>query len=223
MTKIRNVAVLAACLLSASAAHAQLGGLGGMLGGKSAGSSADISADINSFVTQSTALRELTSRSVMAINAAFLSAADSEATRAAYDAVNAITNANEKQAKLNELYESNAAELERRLKSGEAKEQMGKLDAAKKKQIGDALMNFGIGSLQAVILTKTGQSLLQKAGANPMNLTKMMPVKDSLPVLGRVVSDAGGFMVGVGKLAKGANIEVPAVTADSKPVEVNFS
>ena len=108
------------------------------------------------------------------------------------------------------------------MKSGEAKEQMGKLDASKKKQIGDALMNFGIGSLQAIVLTKTGQSLVQKAAANPMNLTKMMPVKDALPVLGRVVSDAGGFMVGIGKLAKGANIEVPAVKADSKPVEVSF-
>lgn len=222
MTKLRNAAVLAACLLSASAANAQLGGLGSLLGSKSAGS-ADISADINSFVAQSNALRELTSRSVVAINAAFSSAAESEAKRAAYAAANALTNANEKQARLNELYESNAAELERRVKSGEAKEQMGKLDAAKKKQIGDALMNFGIGSLQAIVLTKTGQALLQQAASNPMNLTKMMPVKDSLPVLGRVVSDAGGFMVGVGKLAKGANIEVPAVKIDSKPVEVDFS
>ncbi|HEY0489609.1 MAG TPA: hypothetical protein VGD30_08875 [Telluria sp.] len=223
MTKIRNVAVLTACLLTASAAHAQLGGLGGMLGAKNTAGSADISADINAFVSQSNALREMTSRSVIAINAAFKSAGDSEASRAAFAAANALTNAKEKHAKLNELYESNAAELERLVKSGEAKELMGKLDAAKKKQIGDALMNFGIGSLQAVVLTKTGQSLLQKAGSNPMNVTKMMPVKDSLPVLGRVVSDAGGFMVGVGKLAKGANIEVPAVKVDSKPVEVSFS
>ena len=80
--------------------------------------------------------------------------------------------------------------------------------------IGDALLNFGIGigigSLQAVELSKNGQSLAQKAGSNPMNLPKVIPVKDALPLLGKVASDSGSFLVGVMKVAKGANIAVPA-------------
>jgi hypothetical protein len=43
--------------------------------------------------------------------------------------------------------------------------------AKKKKMIGQALLNFGIGTLQAVELTKNGQSLIQKAGASRMTIS----------------------------------------------------
>jgi hypothetical protein len=55
---------------------------------------------------------------------------------------------------------------------------------------------------------------------NPMNLQKIVPVKDALPLLGKVAGDAGSFFVGVAKLAKGANISVPSVKADTKPAEI---
>ncbi|MDB5748492.1 MAG: hypothetical protein JWP72_3340 [Massilia sp.] len=55
-----------------------------------------------------------------------------------------------------------------------------------------------------------------------MSLPKLMPVKNSLPLLGKVATDAGGFMLGVAKVAKGANINVPEVTASSKAEVVAF-
>jgi hypothetical protein len=100
------------------------------------------------------------------------------------------------------------------------KARMGTLDGASKKQVGDALLNYGIGALQAAALTKTGQSLIAKASANPMALPQVLPVKDSLPLLGKVVSDSGGFIAGVIKLAQGAKIEVQQPKADSKPVDL---
>jgi hypothetical protein len=227
MFMIRKTVIAAACLIAASAAHAQLGGLGSMLGGvknavPSANAGGDIATEVATFVSKSGALSTIASNSVTAINAAFSSDEDIAKKRASLLAINQVTDPKEKEAKKAALYESESAEAKRRLDSGDMEKQIGSLDAAKKKMIGDALLNFGIGSLQAVDLTRTGQSLLTKAGANPMNIGKILPVKDALPLLGKVASDSGGFLVGVAKLAKGANISVPAVKADSKPVETSF-
>ena len=220
MKKIVHAVVVAACLMGAGAAQAQFGGLGGMLGKKSAGG--DIGAEVGSFVQQSQALSLLAGNSVTAINAAFASDEQRKSKAAELDAINKLTNVDEQKARMAKLYESESVETKRLLDSGEMKQRMATLDSAKKKQIGDALMNFGIGGLQAVVLTKTGQSLIQKAAADPMSLPKLMPVKDSLPLLGKVATDAGGFMVGVMKVAKGANIEVREVTASSKAEVVTF-
>jgi hypothetical protein len=223
MKMIRKAVVVAACLMAAGAANAQLGGLGSMLGGgKSSASGGDISADVNSFVSKSAALSELTTRSVSAITVAFQSDQEIESQRSKLADINKITDPAEKAAKYAELYKSTQAAGQALLDSGEMEKRIGTLSADKKKQIGNALLNFGIGSLQAVDLTKTGQSLVAKAGANPMDLPKIAPVKNSLPLLGKVVSDSGSFIVGVAKLAKGADISVPKVTATSTQVKSDF-
>lgn len=229
MKMIKKTVIVAACLMAANAAHAQFGGLGNMLGAATGtGSSAsnnstggDIAGDVSNFVTKSAIVSALTSQSVAAINAAFSSEEQIAKKRAERLAIDQITDPKEKQAKNAALYESNSAETKRLLDSGEMEKAIGGLDAGKKKQIGAALLNFGIGALQATDLTKSGQGMIQKASSNPMNFTKLLPVKDALPMLGKVVSDAGGLMVGVMKLAKGANISVPEVTSKSKPAEVD--
>jgi cytochrome c556 len=219
---IRKALVVAACLVAANAANAQLGGLGSMLGSAKAGASTggDIGADVGAFVTKSAALSELAGRSVTAINAAFASDQEIEEKRARLAQLNSITDPKEKQAKFAEMYNSEQAKAQTMLDSGEMEKRIGTLSGDKKKMIGQALLNFGIGSLQAIELTKSGQSLIQKVGMNPMNLQKIVPVKDALPLLGKVAGDAGSFFVGVAKLAKGANISVPSVKADTKPAEI---
>ena len=209
------------CLAAAGTANAQLGGLGSMLGSAKSGGNAggDLSGDVSAFITKSAALSALAGQSVTAINAAFASDTELAAKRAKLADVAAITDPKEKAAKFAELYKSEQAEAQTRLDSGEMEKRIGSLSSEKKKMIGNALLNFAIGSLQAVDLTKSGQSLIQKAGANPMNLPKIVPVKDSLPLLSKVASDTGSFFVGVMKIAKGANISVPQVTAESKSVD----
>ncbi|MEW7850236.1 hypothetical protein AB2N08_16200 [Massilia aurea] len=221
MNKIAQAVVIAACLMGTGAAQAQLGGLGGMLGGAKSGGG-DIGASVGTFVSQSATLGALTSQSLMAINSAFLSKEDSAVVKAELDAINKLTNTGEKNVRTKDLYESQSAVTKRLYDSGEMKTRMASLDADGRKQIGNALLNFGIGGLQAVELSKTGQALVSQAGANPMNLPKIMPVKDSLPLLGKVVSDSGGIIAGVAKLAQGAKIDVPKVTASSKPVDLAF-
>ena len=226
MKTIRKTIAFAACLMAAGTAHAQLGGLGSLgsaLGiGKNASAGADVSSDVKGFIQRSVLLSEMTSRSLAAINSAFATDTEIEKKRAALAAINQITDPKEKQARYAELYKSESAETQRLLESGEMEQRIGTLDGEKKQQVGNALVNFGIGSLQAVVLTRDGQAIVAKTSANPMDLHKVIPVKDVLPVLAKVASDSGGFVLGVAKLAKGANIEVPAVKADSKPVDVAF-
>ena len=226
MKMISKTLLVSACLLAAHAAHAQFGGLANLVGAATGTASAgnaggDVAGDVSYFVTKSAVLGALSSRSLTAINAAFSSDEQIAAKRAALLAIEQITDPKEKQAKTAALYESESAEAKRRLDSGEMEKSIGELDATKKKQIGNALLNFGIGSLQAVDLTKSGQNMVQKASTNPMNLMKLMPVKDALPLLGKVASDAGGFFLGMVKLAKGANIAVPEVKVDSKVVNID--
>jgi hypothetical protein len=221
MNKIAQAVVVAACLMGAGAAQAQLGGLGGMLGGAKSGSG-DIGAEVSTFVSQSAALSALSSQSLVAINSAFMSQEASAIAKAELEAINKLTETGEKNKRTQALYESQSAEAKRLFESGEMKTRMATLDSNGRKLIGNALLNFGIGGLQAVELSRTGQSLVTKAGVNPMNLPKILPVKDTLPLLGKVVSDSGGVIMGVAKLAQGAKIDVPKVTASSKPVDLAF-
>lgn len=223
MKTIRTAIVIAACLAAAGTANAQLGGLGGMLGGGKASTgkaSGDITADVNSFLDKSALTSALSTRALLSINAAFASDEKLADKRAKLASLSGITNPQELLAKSNELYKSESAEAETRYSSGTMEQEMKGLSAEKKKMIGQALLNFGIGGLQAVDLTKSGQAIVQGAAANPMNISKVAPVKDALPTLGKVASDAGGFLTGVVKLAKGANIAVVTPKADSKPVDV---
>lgn len=221
MKAIRNFVVVAACLVSVNVAFAQFGNMLGAVGGKSSSDSGgDVAGEVSKFIVRSAALGELSSRSVTAINAAFSSDEEIAKKRAKLDDISKITDTSERNAKSAALYESESAEGKRRMESGEMEKLIGGLDDAKKKQIGAALLNFGIGALQAVDLTKVGQNIMQKTAGNPMNMGKVVPVKDSLPLLAKVAGDAGGFMAGVLKLAKGANISVPPVTSDSKPANI---
>lgn len=221
MNKIAQAVVVAACLMGAGAAQAQLGGLSGMLGGAKSGGG-DIGAEVSTFVSQSAALSALSSQSLVAINSAFMSQEASAIAKAELEAINKLTETGEKNKRTKALYESQSAEAKRLFESGEMKTRMATLDSNGRKLIGNALLNFGIGGLQAVELSKTGQSLVTKAGVNPMNLPTILPVKDTLPLLGKVVSDSGGVIMGVVKLAQGAKIDVPKVTASSKPVDLAF-
>jgi hypothetical protein len=78
---------------------------------------------------------------------------------------------------------------------------MAQLDSDKKILIGQALLNFAIGSLRAVELVKHGQAL---------------PVKDAIPLPGKMAVDASGLAGSVVKLARAANVGVPDARAASR-------
>lgn len=225
---LRHVLAASACVLAVNSAHAQLSALGGLassLGGMLAGATgigtAEAGDDVDGFVRKSADLSEVASRAVTAINAAFATDEQLTAKRAALAAIAAVAEPKERQARYAALYAAESAETKRLLDSGEMEKRMAQLDSDKKKLIGQALLNFAIGSLQAIELGKHGQALVQQAGISPVELVRILPVKDAIPLLGKVAVDASGFVGGVMKLARAANISVPDARTGSAPVSLN--
>jgi hypothetical protein len=224
----RILSVSAACLLSMTAAHAQLsmlGGLassiGGMLSTNANPMAGGDAYDVDGFVRRSAELSEIAGRSVTAINAAFASEEQLTAKRAALAAIARLADPKERASRYSALYEAEAGETKRLIESGDMEKRMAALDGEKKKLIGQALLNFAIGALQAAELGRQGKAMAAQVGMNPMELVRMAPVTDAIPMLARVAVDVGGFMGTVVKLARGADIAVPKVGADSKPVILN--
>jgi len=224
----RHALAASACLLAVNSAHAQLSALGGLassLGGMLAGATgigtADAGYDVDGFVRKSAELSEVASRAVTAINAAFATDEQLSAKRAALAAIATLAEPKERQSRYAALYAAESAETKRLLDSGEMERRMAQLDSDKKKLIGQALLNFAIGSLQAIELGKHGQALVQQAGISPLELVRILPVKDAIPLLGKVAIDASGFVGGVVKLARAANISVPDARTGGAPVSLN--
>ena len=199
--------------------YAQFGGLGGLVGGAKAGSGGDVGAQVADFMTRTAVVSVLATNSLAKINAAFGNEEDLARRRKEQEELANITDTQEKNARAAKIYESERAEAEKLSKSTDLQERMKNLDAAKKKQIGEALFNFGIGALQVPGLLQSGESIIKGVGMNPLNITKVIPVKDAIPVLGKIGTDAGSTIVTFAKVAKGANIAVPQAKADSKPVK----
>lgn len=225
MKTMRKAALVAACLMVAGTAHAQLGGLGnlgGMLGGNKAAtkSSGDVATDVQSFLAKSTALSLQTGEALTAINSAFASETKKAEKIDKLATIAKLADPKEREALIKELYKSEAAEAKTLFESGEMEKQINNLSSEKKQLISKALVNFGSGSLQAVDLTKQGQAVIQSVATNPMMIAKVAPVKDALPLLGQVATDSGGFIAGLLKLARGANIQVPTPKADTKKAEL---
>jgi hypothetical protein len=225
---LRHALAATGCLLAMDAAHAQLSALGGLassLGGMLAGATGmgtpDAGYDVDSFVRKSAELSGIASRAVTAINAAFATEEQLTAKRAALAAIAAVADPKERQTRYAALYAAESAETKRLLDSGEMEQRMARLDGDKKKLIGQALLNFAIGSLQAVELGKHGQALVQQAGVSPVDLVRILPVRDAIPMLGKVAVDASGFVGGVVKLARAANIGVPDARPGALPVSLD--
>lgn len=208
--------LLTMLLISASAViptHAQFGGLTSMLGG------GDVSPQVADFVQRSVVLSVLASNSLAKINSAFDNEEALARRRKEQEELDKITDPKEKQARASKIYESERAEAEKLAKSADLQDRMKNLDADKKKRIGEALFNFTIGALQAPALLQSGKNIVQSVGANPINIVKVLPVKDSLPLLVKIGSDAAGTIATFVKLAQGADISVPQANAESKPIE----
>jgi hypothetical protein len=214
-SRILSLLTAGACLLSMNAAHAQLSALGGLassIGGMLAGSANPMAStdagDVDGFVRKSAELSEIAGRSVTAINAAFADEEQLAAKRAALAAIAQLSDPKERAARYSALYDAEASETKRLIDSGDMEKRMAALDGEKKKLIGQALLNFAIGALQAAELGRQGKAMAASVGLNPMELVRVAPVKDAIPMLAKVAFDVSGFMGTVAKLAKGADIAV---------------
>ena len=222
MKKIVPVVVFTVLTFFGTASNAQFGGLGSLLGGFSSAAGGGVEAQVKSFVESSNQINTLIFTSLMAINAAYSSAEESAKISTELKAFTEITDPKERAAKVAEVQKTQTAKLEELIKSSDAVERTQKLDDAKQKQVLASVGNFAIAGLQALKLTITGKSIVSSVSSNPLGLLQIGPVAEALPILLSAASTTTDVLPGYYKILRGANLEPPTVTAESKPEEVKF-
>jgi hypothetical protein len=200
-------------------ASAQFGGLLG--GGSKPAEGGDIDSQVKSFLDKSVGIESTISRASLAIVSAYAAEEDRAKLQAKYDEVSKSTDPKEAGAKFQAITESAGAEVKKLGASADLADRTSKLSDAKKKLLATGVGNFLLGALQAKDLTPTGQNVLKLAGANPMNIGKVVPVKDALPRLANAGSLAGNTLPQFVKALKGANVQVVEVSSSSKEVNID--
>lgn len=224
MKKIHAIMIAAAVSLgSATPAMAQFGGLGGMMGGAKgdgATGSGNVEADVKTFTEKSAVVNKYAAQALVAISAAYSSDEERANAQAKLEKLNATTDPKEQNALVAEINKTEGAKVAQLVESKDLGDKTKNLDKAKQKMVGTAVANYLIAGARAVDLSKSGQGLMQSASSNPMALTKLANVKDALPLLADAATNAGKVLPKFVDVLRGAKVEVPKVSADSKPVDI---
>lgn len=218
----QSVLIAALCTVSFGAQAWDLPKVPSVTGGDTAASqpSGNVEKEVSDFISKSSELAAVANLSLVAINSAFDTEEQIAAKKAELSKINAMTDTKEKGAATAKLNESESAQAAKNLKSADVEKKVKELSADKQKKMGAALLNFGIAALKAPNLISKGQSII--SATTLTNIAKVMPVKDAMPLLGRFVSDGGSTVAGFMKIAKGANIAVPEVSATSSYAKVDM-
>jgi hypothetical protein len=213
MYRLMFVAILG--LISGSVV-AQINGPDRMLGERSGTGGTNVDLEIDALVKRSGLVSALTLRALGRINDTFRSDASAVAIKAERDAISRLTDPREQQTRAARLFESESAFAAQLAKSTDLSARRAALDPKKKRHLIDGLFDFSIGILQAGPLLTDMQGTMRSASANPMQLTKVMPLLNALQPLQKVVANGNSIIAILTKIAKGADIEVPQATANSK-------
>ena len=224
MKKIATTVLASALLISTVPAQAQFGGLGALTGAAKGGADAggDVEGQVKGFIQKSNDINALIFTSLKTINAAY--ASDEEAAKIAEEikAFNASTDPKERAAKVAEAQKTESAKLAELSKSADAQEKTKQLSKEKQQRVVASTANFLVAALRAAELSKSGQAIVQSVSANPMNIGKVIPVKDALPILVDAAKTSADVIPGFVKVLQGANLKVAKVDANTKVEEVKF-
>ena len=219
MMKKQVLAIVVASALGvlATPANAQFGKLMGGLGGGS--SSAAASADPQEFIKSALTAEKLMNNSVALLAASLSSKEKAAELEAQRKAANAITDAAEKQAKLNEVRKSEAASINEALNNANTEANIKKMGGQQRETLAAAAYNFMLALLQDKALLEQGQGLVSSLSSNPMNLSKVGGVKDSISSLTNQVSAAGSIAGKMPAIFTAVGVKAPA-SKDEKPKQV---
>lgn len=182
---------------------------------KGAASSGNVEADVADFVAKTAQMRDIAYASMTTIVAAYADETQLAKMKAEDEELNKKTDAKENGAAKTALIKTREAQLAELQKQKDIGEKTKALSAEKQQKVAKGLFSFGIAALSAPVLMDKGQKIVSSVSLT--NVMKVLPVKDSLPMLADFVKYGSGTIGGFVKIVKGANIEVKAPAADSKP------
>jgi len=201
----------------ATSAHAQFGGLGGMVGGaKSGGGNTD--AMVQEFNRDATLINEAVSYSLIQIIAALGTKEQIAAVKVINDNLKKTTDPKEKGSIQGTVLKDKTAEAEELLKNKEAASKIASMAPEMQKKVAQSIFAVGIAALKIPDMVTKGQQIVQGVGANPMNITKVLPVKDGLTVFAAALPKMPTLVSTGLKLMRDAKVDPGTPTKDSKLV-----
>jgi len=214
----RKIGTVLGAAFVTGAAHAQFGAL---LGGGGDKGSGNIETDVKNFLDLSVNIERTLYSASLAIIAAFQSEEERAKSQASLEEIKKSTDPKEAGARFQAVSESTSAQMKKLSASTDLADKTKNLSEAKQKQVAVGVGNFLLGALQAKDLLPSGQAVMKGVSSNPMNITKVIPVKDALPRLASAISLAADTIPQFVKVLQGANISVPAPTSKSTAEPIN--
>jgi hypothetical protein len=210
----RYIAASFFALTIACTASPALAQFGALLGG--GGAAKQTAGDPDAFLKSAQSAEKLMRNSVTLLARGLSSkekAAELEANR---NAANAITNPEEKKAKLLEVSKQEQAAANEALNNSKMADDIKKMDSAKKEQVSGAAFNFMLALLQDKDLVGQASGLISSLSSNPMNISKVGGIKDVAASLQNQITDASQVAGKMSQLFSAVGVTAPA-SKDEKP------
>ena len=212
MMKKRLATLLIAATFGAIAMPA-MAQFGNLLGGLS-NSSASVTPE--AFIESATAAEKLMNNSVTLLSRSLISKEQVAALVAQRKAANDTTDAAEKQAKLTEVNKSELAALNEAMANSKIESDVKKIGGKQREELGAAGFNFMLALLQDKALVDQGKGLVSSLSSNPMNISKVGGIKDTIGSLSNQISAASNIAGKMPAIFTAVGVKAPA-SKDEKP------
>ena len=212
--KSKVLTVMMALVVSTSA-NAQFGGLGGLMGG-GGGGGGDVGAQVLVFNQEANLISKTVAFALIQIVGALGDKTKIADIKAVNDSLSKTTDTKEIGAISGSVIKSNFAEADQLLKSADAKAKMENLSPEMQKKVAQSIFAVGVAALQIPGAINRGKNIVQSVGANPMNIVKVLPVKDGLSMYIDVLPKLPTLVTTGMQLMRDVKVEAGNPTADAK-------
>jgi hypothetical protein len=136
--------------------------------------------------------------------------------KAVNDSLSKSTDTKEIGAISGSIIKSNYAQADELLKSADAKAKMENLSPEMQKKVAQSIFAVGVAALRIPGAINQGKSIISGVGANPMNIAKVLPVKDGLSMYIDVLPKLPTLVTTGMQLMRDVKVEAGNPTADAK-------
>ena len=211
--KSKVLTVMMALVVSTSA-NAQFGALGGLMGG--GGGGGDVGAQVLVFNQEANLISKTVAFALIQIVGALGDKTKIADIKAVNDSLSKSTDTKEIGAISGSVIKSNFAEADQLLKSADAKAKMENLSPEMQKKVAQSIFAVGVAALQIPGAINRGKNIVSSVGANPMNIVKVLPVKDGLSMYIDVLPKLPTLVTTGMQLMRDVKVEAGNPTADAK-------
>ena len=205
--------VLACSVVTASHAF----GLGDLTGSKpSATAGADVGTQVETFNKTAGLISQAMTFALNQIIVALGTKEQIAIAKANAEGLLKVTDPGERNSQAGKSLVTGVGLLTQTMAESSAKEKMANLSPEMKKQVAASMFAVGVSALQIPGAMDLGKQIMSSASANPMNLSKVLPVKTGLSTFADILPTLPALVKNGSAMMREAKIEAPDPTFSAK-------